>query len=155
MLLFTLEPRNVAEILDNVQHDSDNDRMSLGLCVNHLPNCILYKMEYWFLEFVIMKSDCRINWETCISIKIVSWQMIFISVFLKPRSRDSAVGIATGYGLDNGGVGIQVPVGSRIFSSSSCPDRLWGPPNLLSNGYQVLFPGGKAAGSWSWPLTFN
>ena len=26
------------------------------------------------------------------------------------------------------------------------PDRTWGPPSLLHNGYRV-FPGGKAAGS--------
>jgi hypothetical protein len=58
--------------------------------------------------------------------------------------RDSAVGIATGYGLDDGGVGVRVPVGSRIFSSPSPPDRLWGPPNLPSNGYGgVLSPGVK------------
>jgi hypothetical protein len=31
------------------------------------------------------------------------------------ESRDSAVGIATGYGLDDRGVGIRVPFGSRIF----------------------------------------
>jgi hypothetical protein len=36
-------------------------------------------------------------------------------------SRDSVVGIATGYGLDEGGVGVRVPVGSRIFSTSSRP----------------------------------
>jgi hypothetical protein len=35
----------------------------------------------------------------------------------KCRSRDSAVGIATGYGLNDRGVGVRVPVGSRIFSS--------------------------------------
>jgi hypothetical protein len=33
------------------------------------------------------------------------------------KSRDSAFGIATGYGLDGLGVGDRVPVESRIFSS--------------------------------------
>jgi hypothetical protein len=34
-------------------------------------------------------------------------------------SRDSAVGIATGYGLDGRGVRVRVPVGARIFFMSS------------------------------------
>jgi hypothetical protein len=62
-------------------------------------------------------------------------------------SRDSAVRIATGYGLDDLEGGVRVPVGSRIFTSPCRPDRLWGPPNLLYNGYGELFPGGKAAGA--------
>jgi hypothetical protein len=33
------------------------------------------------------------------------------------RSWDSSVGIVTGYGLDDQGVGVQIPVGSRIFTS--------------------------------------
>jgi hypothetical protein len=57
--------------------------------------------------------------------------------------RDSVVGIATGYGLDDRGVGVRVPVGSRIFSSPRRPDRLWGHPisypvgtgGLVSRGY--------------------
>jgi len=34
----------------------------------------------------------------------------------------------------------------EIFSSSPCPERLWGPPSLLFNGYGGSFSGGKAAG---------
>jgi hypothetical protein len=33
--------------------------------------------------------------------------------------------------------------GKRIFPLASFPDRLWGPPSLLSNGYRGPFPGGK------------
>ena len=51
--------------------------------------------------------------------------------------RGSSVGIATGYGLD--GPGIESRWG-EIFRT--CPDRPWGPPSLLYNGYRV-FPGGK------------
>jgi hypothetical protein len=54
-------------------------------------------------------------------------------------SQDSVVGITTGYGLDDRRVGVRVPVGSRIFSSPRLPDRLWGPPNLLHDGYRGLF----------------
>jgi hypothetical protein len=34
------------------------------------------------------------------------------------------VSLATGYELDDGGVRVRVPVGSRIFSSPCHPDRL-------------------------------
>ena len=50
----------------------------------------------------------------------------------------SVVGIATSYGLD--GPGIESRWGGEI--SRTCPDRPWGPPSLLYNGYRV-FPGGK------------
>jgi hypothetical protein len=66
---------------------------------------------------------------------IRNYYKIVISKF-EGRSRDSSVDIATGYGLDDQGVGVWVPVSSRIFSSPRRPDRLWGPPSLLSNGYK-------------------
>jgi hypothetical protein len=37
------------------------------------------------------------------------------------------------------------PGGGYIFRTR--PDRPWGQPSLLYNGYRV-FPGGKAAGAW-------
>jgi hypothetical protein len=43
--------------------------------------------------------------------------------------------------------------GWEFFSSQPYPKRFWGPPRLLSNGYRVLFLGGKAAWAWSWSLT--
>jgi hypothetical protein len=68
--------------------------------------------------------------------------VILFSNWTLAWSRDSVVGIATGYGLDDREVEVRVPVGSRIFSSPCRPDRLWGSPNLLSNGYRRLFPPG-------------
>jgi hypothetical protein len=60
----------------------------------------------------------------------------------------SAVGTATGYELEDQGVGVRVPVGSRNFDSPSLPDRLWGPTNLLSNGHGgALSPAVKRLGS--------
>ena len=51
----------------------------------------------------------------------------------------SVVGIATAYELD--GPGFESGGGGGdIFRT--CPDRPWGPPSLLYNGYRV-FPGGK------------
>ena len=45
----------------------------------------------------------------------------------------SSVGIATGYGLE---VRRSNPRGGEIFRT--CPDRPWGPPSLLYNGYRVF-----------------
>jgi hypothetical protein len=47
-----------------------------------------------------------------------------------------------GYGLMNGRGSIPGR-GKRFLSSLQRPDRLWGPPSLLSNGYRRLSPGIK------------
>jgi hypothetical protein len=64
-------------------------------------------------------------------------------IYVRVRtSWDSNVVIATGYRLDGWG---SIPGrGMRFFSPSQCSDRLWGPPSLLSNGYnRILSPGLK------------
>jgi hypothetical protein len=42
------------------------------------------------------------------------------------------------------------PGAGEIFATR--PDRPWGPPTLLYNGYRD-FPGNKAAEAWRWPPT--
>jgi hypothetical protein len=71
-------------------------------------------------------------------------KIVFIFLNLEKFSsplgtRDRVVGMATNYGLEDRGVGVRVPVRSRIFSSPDRPDRILGPSNLLSKGYRGLF----------------
>jgi hypothetical protein len=63
------------------------------------------------------------------------------------RSQDSLVGTATGYGLDNRGLGFRIPVWSRISYYPRRPNRLWSPPSLLTNGHRWLFPRGWRGGA--------
>jgi hypothetical protein len=72
----------------------------------------------------------------------------FWSAFRRLRSRDGAVCIATGYGLDDRGVGVRVPVESRILFSPRRPDRLWGPaqPPPIQWVPEALSPGVKRSG---------
>jgi hypothetical protein len=53
--------------------------------------------------------------------EIIKLNLVLYSVLRNGRTRHSVVGVATGYGLDDRGVGVRVPVGSRIFSTSSRP----------------------------------
>jgi hypothetical protein len=71
------------------------------------------------------------------------FQQLFHFLRVAPRSRDSTVGISTGYRLDERRVGVPDPVGSKIFSSPRDPNRFRGPTSRLSNGYWGQFP-------WGW-----
>jgi hypothetical protein len=55
--------------------------------------------------------------------------------FKKGGSWDNVVGIATGYGFDDRGVGVRFPAGSRIFSSPRLPDQI--NPSFLTRGCYV------------------
>jgi hypothetical protein len=61
----------------------------------------------------------------------------------------SSVGIVSGYGMD--GPGIESRWGAFF---RSCPDRPWGPPSLLYNGYRV-FPGVEYGRSVKLTLTLS
>jgi hypothetical protein len=60
-------------------------------------------------------------------------QLFYHLIPSSQESRDRAVGIATGYGLDDGEDGIRVPVRSRIFSTPHRSDRTWGPPRRAAD----------------------
>jgi hypothetical protein len=57
------------------------------------------------------------------------------------RNRDSIVSKVT-Y-IRTWRYGVRIPAGARDLSPK-CPNRLWGPPSLLFNGYRRLSPGGEA-----------
>jgi hypothetical protein len=64
------------------------------------------------------------------------------------ESLDSSVGIALGYGLDDRGSRVRFPAGAGNFSLHHRAH-----PASYPMGTRGSFPGGKAAGAWSWPLT--
>jgi len=83
----------------------------------------LYLFEWWFT----MNLEFRIH----------SLYTVILLFFCDICGPGSSVRIVTGYWLDSPGID---PCGGEIFCT--CPDRPWGPPSLLYNGYGV-FPGGK------------
>jgi len=52
-----------------------------------------------------------------------------------------------------GGPGFDSRKGKYFFLFTTASRPALGPPRALPNGYQGFFPGGRAAGAWSWPLT--
>ena len=55
------------------------------------------------------------------------------------RNRDGVVSIETK--LRAGRFGVRIPSGAKqLFSSPKRPDRLWGPPSILSHGYMIPSP---------------
>ena len=118
-------------------------------CVNSYTVIILYVLYafvcFWHVPIAWWQPQGSME---CIYVCMYVYMYVCLN-FTKPihfGSRDSSVGIATRYGLQ--GPGIQSRWGDDIFHTR--PERPWGPPNLLYNGYRV-FTGGKAAGAWRWP----
>jgi hypothetical protein len=56
-------------------------------------------------------------------------------------SRSSSVSIVSGFGLDDWAIEVLSSAEAKgFFLWPLCPDRLWGPPSLLYNGYRGSFP---------------
>jgi hypothetical protein len=93
------------------------------------------------LNLIQSENQCGVR--ICFDFNVVvgSRMFSFYYVLVHYRSRDSVVGIVTGYGLDDKEFEVRVQVWSKILSLRH-PDQLWGPPNFLSTGYQGLFPQG-------------
>jgi hypothetical protein len=63
--------------------------------------------------------------------------ILLVTSCRESESRDSSVGIALGYGLDDRGCRVRFPTGLRFFFSSlPRPEWFWDPPSLLSDEYQ-------------------
>jgi hypothetical protein len=65
------------------------------------------------------------------------------------RSWDRAVGIATGYGLDDRGVGVRVPVRPSMFNPPNVQTGSGVHRTSYTMGTGGPFPGVNAAGEWS------
>jgi hypothetical protein len=114
-------------------------------------NCIqkLWTAIFWAIMqrvVIIPYLCCGRRWGPigCPETSVRSLQTYYVII----RGPGSSVGIATAYGLDGPVIGSRW---GQVFFRTR-PDRPWGPPSLLYNGYRV-FPGGKAARAWCWPPT--
>jgi hypothetical protein len=59
-------------------------------------------------------------------------------------SRGSSVSIVSDYGLDDWAIEVRYPAEEKgFFLYPLCPEKLWGPPSLLSNRHRGPFPGVK------------
>ena len=67
--------------------------------------------------------------------KVIGGIYIYIYIYIyMGRVAQSVQRLTTGWRVRD-----QIPLGTRFFTR---PDRLWGQPSILQNGYRV-FPGGK------------
>jgi hypothetical protein len=110
----------------------------------NIPKDTILHPQFMFLSYC--QRPCRDN------VTLPNWSYAHIwrdmngeSHYTEQESgyarRDTAVGVATGYGQDARAATGQVPLGPRIFTSTRCPDWLSGPPGLLQNGHWNIASG--------------
>jgi hypothetical protein len=115
-----------------------------------------FSCQYWTKEYVA--NGCN-NLCECLAHPT---SRIFLRRYLKHKrnkyrrtmSRDSSVGTALGYGQDDRGSRVPFPTGVGNFSLHHRVQNGSGAhPASYPMVTRVSFPGGKAAGLWSWPVT--
>jgi hypothetical protein len=135
------------------QNFVNNSHLSQGTSVR-MRNVLCYELVYAFRTFFsgVHKTNTT-SWFS------VSERFIYETpqenlIMLSIKSRDSSVGIALGYGLDDRGSRIRFPAGAGNFSlHHRVQNGSETHPASYPVGTRVSFPGGKAAGAWCWPLT--
>jgi hypothetical protein len=131
---------------DSNFHSRRSDHQNLKILCSRveprLSEPMLIRTDLQYLSLFLTHTRARAKKSTKITNLIQLFLKMKYNSYMLMWNREGVVDIATGYGLDDRGVGVRVPVWSRIFSSPRRPDRLWCPPNFLSNGYQGLFPRG-------------
>jgi hypothetical protein len=85
-------------------------------------------------------KDLDVEHHRCESIKILTINFLVSWI---AKGRDSSVGVALGYGLDDRGSRVRFPAGAGNFSlHHRVQNGSGGPRSLLSKGYRGLFPWG-------------
>jgi hypothetical protein len=123
-LITTMQTAHVSEILVTMICRTSEDRRQ----------CNFYQFCYYPLLCV------------CVPSLFCSPGILFVFF------RDNSVGVAIGYGLDDQGAGVRVPVGSRISLLHVVQTGSGAHPASCPMGTGGSFSRGKAAGAWSWPL---
>jgi hypothetical protein len=89
----------------------------LNTCIDRVITICL--IVFYYIGYVFYCFGYVLLYVYCIG-----YVLLYCVVYVLFSSQDSVVGIATSYWLDDRGIGVRVPVGSRIFSSPNRPDGL-------------------------------
>jgi hypothetical protein len=118
-----------------------------------------YVFMTWYLVNRRNNFTCTLYRSFCRTVPTVCYRLVSNIVkynALIRHSRDSSVGIALGYGLDYRGCRVRFLTGAGNFSLHHRVQNGSGAhPASYPMGTRGSFLGDKAAGTWSWPLTYS
>jgi hypothetical protein len=126
----------------------------IGIWVRKEQNILIFEAIH-SVTMALIKGKSLICTKTITFLLLEDcWSSCFVLELLSLKRRDSSVGIALGYGMDDRGSMVRFPAGAGNFSLHHCVQNGSGTHSATyTMGNRVSFTGGKAAGAWSWPLT--